>query len=65
MLIKQKKYVIATKTPIKFSCCNGEFSDYIEDAEQLSKEEAEFEINHFDLKPEELQIITVNITYEF
>lgn len=66
MKITKKKYVITTKGfPIEFDSGDGNRVDDIEYANFYDdKDEACICLKFFD-EPEEHQVITVNITYEF
>lgn len=67
MVINNKKYVISTKGfPLKFNDENGNQVDNIEDAFfYRSIGEADDTLTYSYDKPEQYQIIKVDITYEF
>jgi hypothetical protein len=74
MIIKSKKYVIATKSnPLQFDAnedisnySEGEFTDYIEDAYLYSEEEiAQIEIKACFDDPDLYKVMPVTLTYEF
>ena len=66
MVIAKTKYAIVTKNfPLEFDDGNGNGVDNIEEARLYNDEkEADKVLQCFD-EPEDHQIISVNVTYEF
>ena len=65
MIIKTKKYVIATKSfPLRFNDGRGNMESDFEDAAISSQIECENQLTYFD-EPDKHQILEVNVTYEF
>ena len=64
MIVTEEKYCIASKEfPLKFYI-DGNDTDYFTQEVLMSKEDCEYELSTYD-EPDQLQILKVQVTYEF